>query len=144
MANVKLNPVFEGFSKKIGDLVFFQKNGSTFVRRLGEYTDSKTEDQLEVRTAFTRLVENWKQIPGIFKEAWKAFAKTQKKGTGYNHFIGENATSQRNGELITLFKSHGEEPLQTFTCQFNVATNDCTAAFTPAPLTDKHLTLFCQ
>ena len=35
MADVKINPIFEGFSKQIGDLVFVNTNGKTFVRRKG-------------------------------------------------------------------------------------------------------------
>jgi hypothetical protein len=41
MADTKLNPIFEGFSKKIGNLVFCERNGKTIVRRLGEYHDAK-------------------------------------------------------------------------------------------------------
>jgi hypothetical protein len=45
MADVKLNPVFEGMSRKIGDLAFVRQNGRTFVKRLGEWNGEATGAQ---------------------------------------------------------------------------------------------------
>ena len=65
MADVKINPVFEGFSRQIGDLVFVTLNGKTFVRRKGNPGNPKTLKQMGVRNSFSELVRDWSSQSGI-------------------------------------------------------------------------------
>ena len=101
MATIQLNPVFEGLSRKVGDLVFFKRNGETYVRRRGEHRDAKTEAQMRVRTAFTRLVKIWHYLGMPMQACWDDHVKDERY-TGYNAFIGANATAQREGRALTL------------------------------------------
>jgi len=64
-AEVKLNPVFEGFRHKIGDRVLYNRNGELFVRRKGSVKDAQTAGQIQIRDAFAQLVVNRKESCGI-------------------------------------------------------------------------------
>lgn len=57
MAAIKLNPVLDGFSGKIGNLVFYKRNGKTFSRRKPDKTATRTNSQMEVLRAFAKLIE---------------------------------------------------------------------------------------
>lgn len=99
MAEVELNPVFEGFSRKIGDLVFYNRAGDTFVRRPGSYRDVKTEKQMEIRNTFSAVAAICKLRSNIMQASWNKNVKSGKI-SGYNDFISTNFSLQRNGEPI--------------------------------------------
>lgn len=69
MAHVKMNPVFEGFSRSIGDLTFFNMDGKVFAKRKSSPHDPKTAAQTAVRFSFTEAAKDWKQIPYVIKKA---------------------------------------------------------------------------
>ncbi|HON78436.1 MAG TPA: hypothetical protein PK544_08105 [Spirochaetota bacterium] len=141
MAEVDINPVFQGFRNKIGELVFYQKDGETFVRRNGRHSDPNTESQQDVRNTFKELTSIWKQISGIMRKGWTELAKNR-KGNGYNAFIKDNFAQRRAGVPIELFKQIGDLALLTFTAAPG-ASGEAECAFTPAPVTDgRHLTIF--
>ncbi|HNR89226.1 MAG TPA: hypothetical protein PKM65_12870 [Spirochaetota bacterium] len=142
MADVKLNPVFEGFRRKIGDLVFFNRNGELFVRRKGTQRNPKTSEQMEVRNAFTQLVNNWKGIGGILQRGWGNAAKGSDK-TGYNLFIGANAKRQRSGEVLELFKPVGDDTLFEFVAAPGTEPGSISVSFAPVN-GGHHVTLFTQ
>ncbi len=116
MADVKINPVFEGFSKQIGDLVFVQSNGKTFVRRKGNPGNPKTLSQMGVRNSLSILVKDWASLKGIMHEGWKEWAKKKKK-KGNNLFVSENFQNQRTGLPIQLFRPVGNLKLKSFTAE---------------------------
>ena len=101
MATIQLNPVFEGMSKQVGDLVFFKKFGQTYVRRKGDYKDPQSEVQLQIRAAFSGLVESWRTLGAPLQSCWDEYAKGERY-TGYNAFIGVNSKSQREGSPLVL------------------------------------------
>ncbi len=129
MANIKLNPVFEAFSKKVGDLVFYTRSGKTFARRKGERKDPATSEQLEIRSTFSELASDWSTINGPMHRCWNQWALKKKK-RGHNAYIGENFSRQRNGEPVELFKPMGNLSIQNFSASPG-ASGEITCSFTP-------------
>jgi len=114
MADVKINPVFEGFSKQIGDLVFVTTNGKTFVRRKGNPGNPKTLKQMGVRNSLSELVRDWSSLNGLMHEGWKQWAKKSRKKEN-NVFVSGNFDEQRAGLPILLFRAVGKIKLTAFT-----------------------------
>jgi hypothetical protein len=114
MADAKINPVFEGFSRQIGDLVFVHSNGKTFVRRKGNPGNPKTAKQLSVRKTLSELVIDWSSLDGMMHMGWKQWSAKKKK-KGNNVFVGENFEKQRAGLPIQLFRPVGKLKLTVFT-----------------------------
>ena len=115
MAQVKLNPVFEGFSRQVGDLVFYNRKGKTIVRRKATNRhDPKSEAQQKVRNAFARVVEIWSSLKGVAHVSWEEHTKGE-DFTGYNAFIGENSTRYRKAIPLELTKAMGLEAPAEFT-----------------------------
>jgi len=128
MANVKLNPVFEGFSNKVGELVFYNRNGKTYARRKGERTDPASPEQLEVRSTFTELTTDWGSVNGPMHRGWDKWA--EKKGKrGHNAYISENFSKQRSGEPVELFKPMGDLNLDSFTAGPGGGSGEITCEF---------------
>ena len=114
MADVKLNPVFEAFRKQIGNLVFFELNGKTHVRRKGIIRNPKSPEQVEVRSSLSELVTDWSSLNGMMHTGWQLWA-AKKKMKGNNAYVSENFEKQRNSEPVELFKPVGSITLNAFT-----------------------------
>jgi len=99
MADVKLNPVFTGFSKQIGDLVFVNLHGKTFVRRKAVPRRTDSEAQLVVRDCFKKTIEAWGSLDDAQKKIWEHEAQG-KSMTGYNLFFRDNFRRLRAGETV--------------------------------------------
>lgn len=113
MANVKLNPVFESFSKQIGDLVFYALNGKTHVRRKVTPKNPKTTEQMAVRNSLSELAVDWASMNGLMHRGWTLWAA--KKGMKANNaFVAENFDKQRSGQPVELFKAVGSLKLLSF------------------------------
>jgi len=97
MANVKMNPVFEGFSKKIGDLVFVQTNGKTYVRKKVIPRQVNSEAQQRIRALFRETVEAWKELSRDTQNNWDEAARG-KAMSGYNLFIRVNMKRLKTGK----------------------------------------------
>jgi hypothetical protein len=104
MAKPFFNPVLEGFSRSIGNLTFYRRNGETFTRRKSEPSGVASSAQQAVRTRFTYCADNWRELPSIIKKAWN---KAAYPGTGYNRFIGVNSSLYKEGETIRLSEELG-------------------------------------
>jgi hypothetical protein len=104
MANVKLNPVFMGFSKSIGDITFFERNGKTFARRRSEPGGIPTTGQKDVRHGFKSAAADWSGLPASIKSVWN---KKAHPATGYNAFIAENAPRHRDDRAVTICCGNG-------------------------------------
>ena len=144
MSKVDLNPVFEGFTRKMGNLVFYTRRGDTFARRRTSPSNPNSTAQQSVRGAFTYVAELWKGSDGALRTSWERYARG-KKYTGYNAFLGENAPKKRQGASLELIKEMGEEPLMDFTAAPGAAAGQVTASFTmPPESSGKHLTVFAQ
>jgi hypothetical protein len=143
MADAKINPVFEGFSRQIGDLVFVTSNGKTFVRRKGNPGNPKTLKQMGVRNSLSELVRDWSSLNGIMHEGWKQWAKKKKK-KGNNVFVSENFEEQRAGMPLQLFRAVGRLKLASFTAEAG-SSGEITCRYTIAgESSGKHLYLFTK
>ncbi|PKL35950.1 MAG: hypothetical protein CVV44_20775 [Spirochaetae bacterium HGW-Spirochaetae-1] len=100
MADVKLNPVFTGFSKQIGDLVFVRRNGGTYVRRKGIPRQPNTEAQVKIRSCFRETAAAWKGLNGEQRQSWEEAARAGNI-SGYNLFFKVNFPRLRAGEAVT-------------------------------------------
>lgn len=96
MAKIELNPVFSGFSKKMGNLVFFERNGVLVVREHVVPRDPKTPAQRAVRAAFRTLIACWKGLDAERRGSWNAHARKGRM-TGYNLFLKRNLARVREG-----------------------------------------------
>ena len=144
MADVNLNPVFENFRRKIGDLVFYTRKGDTFVRRKGMTRNPKTEAQMAVRNAFSSLVVDWRQMNGVMHRSWEHFAKG-KKYSGYNAFLASNVERRKGNLPMELFKALGEERLIDFSAEKGASEGEVTCRFTmPQGSAEKHVTFFSR
>jgi hypothetical protein len=116
MADVKLNPVFESFSKQIGDLVFYTLNGKTHVRRKVIPKNPRTPEQVEVRNALSELANDWSSMNGLMHKGWSVWSV--KKGMKPNNaFVSENFDRQREGLPVDLFRAVGTLVLSSFTAE---------------------------
>ena len=144
MAKVTYSPIINDVRCKLGNMVFSKWKDTSYLRTYAKPGDPKSEGQMEVRTAFTRLTKNWKQVNGILHRSWKEYARCMNM-TGYNAFIGVNSSRQRSGEPLELFKALGEETLSGFKAEKGAGTGEIKCTFTlPATGSGKHLTLFTQ
>lgn len=143
MAEIDLNPVFQGIRNKVGKMVFYRRNGETCMRTLGAAKKSSTPAQIMVRTAFSRLVETWRSLPGFIQAGWNALAKSSKK-TGFNMFVSGNFRACYEGRAIALSRqTAGIAPVALSAAAGSSGEIRC--GFAPAPLTDgKHLVVFYQ
>ncbi len=143
MADVKLNPVFEGMSRKIGDLVFVRQNGRTFVKRLGEWNGEATGAQKLVRDAFARMAGAWKLLSEAARLKWDSAAR---KGamSGYNLFMKTNMKSLKDGRALTLLPAGDSGEGQAFTASAG-ATGEIICTLTESlPQKAPGLTLYLQ
>lgn len=144
MSTVEMNPVFESFRRKMGDLVFFKLNGRTYAKRRTTPANPNTPAQQSVRRSFTYVAELWKGSQGVTRKSWERFAKSRKI-RGYNAFLAENSRRRRSGMPLELTREMGEEALAGFTAQTGGLPGQVSLNFTvPAGSEGKHLTVFAQ
>jgi len=142
MAKTTLNPVFESFSKKIGNLVFYTRDGKPYVRKNAAPTDRKSEKQIAVRNTFRCVVDIWKGAGGVVREAWKQDAKKLKK-SGYIAFMGTNTKNARSDKPLELCREFGEKPLATLAASAAPSAGQAQCTFIlPVEVTDRHVTFF--
>jgi hypothetical protein len=144
MSKVEMNPVFEGFRRKMGDLVFFKLNGKTYAKRRSTPANPNTPAQQSVRRSFTYVAELWKGSRGVMRNSWERAAKSRKI-SAYNAFLAENSRRRRGGLPLELTRELGEEALAGFTAQTGGSAGQVSLSFTmPAGAAEKHLTVFAQ
>ena len=144
MSKVEMNPVFEGFRRKMGDLVFFKLNGRTYAKRHATPINPNTPAQQSVRRSFTYVAELWKGSQGVIRKSWDRAAKSRKI-RGYNAFLGENSRRRRGGLPLELTREMGEAALVDFAAETGGSAGQVSLSFTmPQGSEGKHLTVFAQ
>jgi hypothetical protein len=140
MANFKLNAVFTGISKSIGELTFYSSNGKTVSRTKSAKPYRHTEKRKEQIQAFTATANDWRLLPAQIKSAWDVFAE-KKKTRGYNLFIKSNVRHNRASETISLTPPSDIPSVSSFSLKLS-DTGKIQAEFTlPAEAQTLHLTL---
>jgi len=104
MAKPIMNPIFDGFSRSIGNLTFVQRDGTTFVRRKGDGPAHFSQAQNLVHRNFKQASADWTSLPAIIRSAWNNAATHHR---GYNHFIGCNSPRYKDRTPIKLSEPIG-------------------------------------
>ncbi len=99
--HVTANPVINEISGKLGSMVFYSRNGKTFVRRWVIPKDPKTPLQKAARKNFANLVKTWQRMNAEMKQSWKHYPG--RRGTPYNAFMSENMKRSNRGDQILLY-----------------------------------------
>ncbi|HOW84221.1 MAG TPA: hypothetical protein PK573_16780 [Spirochaetota bacterium] len=143
MAEIDLNPMFQGVRNKVGKMVFYRRNGETCMRTLGTYKKTATPGQLKIRAAFSMLIDAWNGIAGLMQSGWSALA-SKNRMTGYNAFMKANFRACVEGRPVRLSAPVGDIAPVVLTAAAG-APGAIRCEFTPAPLSNgKHLALFYQ
>ena len=142
MADIDLNPIFEGISKKLGNLVFVNRYGDIYVKRNGKRKEPISPAQLAVQKAFGELAHNWFGMNGIMHAAWESRSK-KKKVRGYNLFMKANFKKQYSGEPLDLFISMGQDPLTGLQAAPGTSPGEITCTFNTVN-SGRHVSFFTQ
>ncbi len=86
MAKVHLTATIKGIAGRIGDLIFYEWDGDTFVRPHVRQRDPKTPLQLALRDAFSRGVHAWQALPEAEKARWNRRA-SKRRTTDYHAYL---------------------------------------------------------
>ena len=86
MAKVHLTATIKGITGRIGNLVFYEWDGDTFVRPRVRQRDPKSPLQLDLRDAFGRGVRAWQALPDAEKAQWNRRAH-KRRTTGYHAYL---------------------------------------------------------
>lgn len=89
MGIVAFNPVVQGISGKMGNLVFYTRRGRACVRAHVVPRDPRTEKQAACRKAFASLVAAWKAMGEHERKDWNDRARGR-NFSGFNAFISSN------------------------------------------------------
>ena len=114
MAKIKFPSYIKEGHGRMDDAILVMRKGYSYMKTYKTYTTGHTEEQLEIRNAFSTVVADWKYLGGIISGAWTIAAKDT-AGTGYNAFLGSNIQHRRAGEPLELCIGMGEEILMNFT-----------------------------
>lgn len=98
MGMVTFNAGIRAISGRIGNLVFYGRNGGTFVRAHVVPRDPKTVRQLACRKAFASLVAGWRAMDVEERHIWNERARGRNL-SGFNAFISANL-KRRIAEII--------------------------------------------
>ncbi len=144
MAEWELSPAFMKVRKKLGNMVFYAKNGEILARKLPAKREQNSQAQDEITAAFTQVGYDWKYLAGVIQNSWDEAAKS-KKGIGYTCFVGANITLQREGNALDLSRSLGQLPLSGFKAQTGSAAGEIVCEFAWGTANaGKHVTFFIQ
>jgi hypothetical protein len=98
MALVEMTP--EGLMPRgrIGDVVFYKRNGRFFSRRYVIPRNPKTPAQMRQRERFRRAHEAWKLLSEQEKAEYHARARILGRYSGYQLFMSENTKNEKEAE----------------------------------------------
>jgi hypothetical protein len=143
MAMIKLNPIISDIRKKMGGSVYSKWKGINYVRGLSSHTDRKSEEQVAVRTTFSKLVAAWKGLGAGAQKTWNVFSK-KKNMTGFNAFIAKNFENMKADLALLISQPLEEEPVLCFSAQAGAAAGEIRCTFGTLLDEGKELTLFAQ
>lgn len=88
MSDLIHNSLFRSIRGRVGDLVFYERNGKQCVRRYVTPHNPDTKAQKKARTSLSDAVAAWQALSPEEKNSWNKKA-SRKKRKGYNVFISE-------------------------------------------------------
>ncbi len=102
MAEIKSSVITE-ISGRLGNIVFYSRNGKNFARKWVMPCDPRTEKQIAQRQNFARLVKIWQNMNPAERKSW--INHPSRKGSAYNAFMSENLRRLNNRqEIITRYR----------------------------------------
>ncbi len=114
MAKAQLSILVSDLRNKIGNVVFSKWKQSNYVRQYVKHGTGNTEGQIIIRDNFSIVVTVWKALCDAMRATWTNAAKSLNM-SGYNLFIGDNATHLLKGTSMEMAKaSIGVHGLFTF------------------------------
>ncbi|TAL34418.1 MAG: hypothetical protein EPN93_11890 [Spirochaetes bacterium] len=128
----------------MGSVVYSKWKGINYARTYSKPTGEPTEKQQNIRNAFGKLVQDWKQLNGVMHLGWETYAENRNL-TGFNAFIGANSANQKKGLPLRLFREMGEESLMNFTVVPGAAAGEISVSFLRTEeIAGRHVTFFTQ
>lgn len=82
-------------------MVFYTREGQTFIRKKGTVTKPQSEAQKAVRGAFREAAACWKGLSSAAKEPWRRQGNTMAM-TGYNAFLKINIPRLKQGLAMAI------------------------------------------
>lgn len=145
MANWELSPAFQSVNKKLGNMVFYNIDGTTFARRRPVKRSASSAAQESVTGSFKKLSASWRYLDGIVQASWNTQANKKKRISAYSAFIGANINRHRNGEPLGISIPAGENGLVSLTARPGSSAGEIICEFTKnVGDADKFVTFFRQ
>ncbi len=145
MAKWKLSPAFTEVHETLGNMVFYDIDGTTHARSRPSEREITSPVQLEVNHAFASVARDWKYLKGVIQDSWGAVSDTKKRRSGYTLFIGANVPLQKKSDPIELSRPLGELPLASFNARAGSAPGEIACEFSLGPANaGRHVTFFTQ
>jgi hypothetical protein len=88
MVKVIDTPETKALSGKMGNIVFYVRNGKAYFRKAGKQTDPKTPAQCAMRSAFKEAVAAWGEFDESEKKKWNTRGRKENM-SGYHLFMKE-------------------------------------------------------
>ena len=88
MAGIEFNQIIKSMSGRMGNVVFYTRNGRCFARTYVKPNDPCTKKQAGRRDSFARLVTGWRETDETERDEWRQRAR-RKNMSGYNLYISE-------------------------------------------------------
>jgi len=143
MARIFLSPLIVDIRAKQSDTVFSKWRGVNYIRSRVIPTNPNTSNQQSVRNALKELVKLWQGFTFRPKVNWNYYA-TGKSKSGFNAFIGTNATAEKEGNLLVLTKDNGFDKFTSFGCNNTGGSGTVTVNFAPDAIPTKHVFLYIR
>lgn len=137
MSKIKLHPMFEGVSNRMGNIVYASgRNGRTIMRRFTKAADANSDKQKEVRSTFKLIGRIWRANRSFLKNGWDLrYANEEISGT--NGFFGVNISNLLEKRPLLIMEGNSDMLLHSFVatsgsvsgtivCTFNPNTDDLT------------------
>jgi hypothetical protein len=142
MARIKLPSYLKEGSGRMEDAVIVTRGGESYMMPYKKHDSGNTPAQQAVRDAFKTVVADWKYLKGIIGEAW-GLPVMGTNVSGYNHFLGVNASRRRAGLPLVLCPGTGGEVLMNFKAAAGDAPGGIVCSFIP-PGQGRHVTFFVR
>jgi len=113
MAIVEMNPMYNSFSGRIGNIVLYQVKENLFARRYVVPRNPDTEQQRKNRSLFAMAVRVWQALSADEKNHHNRIAsRSRKYRNGYTLFISQYMKGD-NEKTESVSESEGIYPVQT-------------------------------
>ncbi len=142
MARIKLPSYIKEGSGRMEDAVIVTRGGKSYMMTYKKHDSGNTSAQQAVRAAFKTVVADWKYLKGIIGKAW-AMPVMGTSVSGYNHFLGVNASRRRAGLPLVLCPGTGKELLVNFKAAASDAPGGIACSFI-TPGQGCHVTFFLR